>query len=104
MGFWQDSFLSKRRQEWMRDISAVQYQAGGVWYDGQITDMSLSGDTLNINWVTTDNIALTITAIRILDRDGNVAGYATDSIAKSATQGMLYCITVKIIDEAATIT
>ena len=104
MGFWQDSFLAKRRQEWMRDINAVQYQAGDVWYNGQITDKILSGDTLTINWVTTDNLALTITAIRFLDRDGNVAGYATDRIAKSATQGMLYCITVKIIDEAATIT
>mgnify|MGYP006988828028 CR=1 FL=1 len=104
MGFWQNSFLAKRRQEWMRDIGAVQYQANGTWYNGKINDMTLSGDTLKINWVTTDNLALTITAIRILDRDGNVAGYATDSIAKSATQGMLYCISVKIIDEAATIT
>ena len=104
MGFWQSNFLSKRRQEWMRDISAVQYQAGGVWYDGHITEKTLVDDSLKINWVTTDNLALTITAIRLLDRDGNVAGYATDSIAKSATQGMLYCIVVKIIDETATIT
>lgn len=104
MGFWQDSFLAKRREEWRRDISAVEYRAGSTWYKGKITDMSLSGDTLKINWVTTDNQALTITAIRLLDRDGVVAGYATDSIVKSATQGMLYCITVKIVDEPATIT
>jgi len=104
VGFWKDDFLAKRRQEWMRDISAVRYYAGSTWYEAQITEKSLSGDTLKINFVTTDSLALTITKIRLLDRDGNVAGEAADSIAKSATQGMLYCISVKIIDETATIT
>ena len=104
MGFWTDNFLARRRQEWKRDISAVQYYAGSTWYDAQITEMSLSGDTLQINFVTTDSLSLTITKIRLLDKDGNVAGQASDNIAKSATQGMLYCISIKIIDETATIT
>lgn len=104
MGFWTDNFLEKRRQEWKRDISAVQYYAGTTWYNARITEMSLKGDVLQINFVTTDSLALTITKIRLLDRDGNVAGEATDNISKSATQGMLYCISVKIIDETSSIT
>ena len=88
----------------MRDISAVQYYAGTTWYNARIEEISLSGDTLKIDFVTTDSLALTITKIRLLDRDGNVAGEASDSIAKSATQGMLYRITVKIVNENATIT
>lgn len=98
MGFWNDGFLEKRRKEWMRDISAVQYYANGTWYNAQITHQHISGNRLIIRFVSTDSLALTITAIRLLDRDGAVAGQKAESFIKKATQGMLYEISVEIIE------
>lgn len=104
MGFWKESFLDKRRKEWMRDISKVQYYADGVWYDAQINEKVIQGDVLSIKFTTTDNQTLTITEIRLLDRDGVVAGSAKDTIVKSATQGVLYSIEVQINNTVANVT
>lgn len=98
MGFWTEPYLAKRRSEWMRDISAVQYFANNTWFDAQITEKRISGNKLIIKFVTTDSLALTITAIRLLDRDGVEAGYKEGSIIKNATQGLLYALEVEIIE------
>ena len=96
MGFWKESFLDKRRKEWMRDISKVQYYADGVWYDAQINEKVIQGDVLSIKFTTTDNQTLTITGV--------VAGSAKDTIVKSATQGVLYSIEVQINNTSANVT
>ncbi|MDD3029886.1 MAG: hypothetical protein PHS57_06375 [Alphaproteobacteria bacterium] len=85
----------------MRDISAVQYFANNTWYNAQITEKYISGNKLYIKFVTTDNLALTITAIRILDRDGVEAGYRADYITKNATQGLLYALEAEIDEGSA---
>jgi hypothetical protein len=87
--FWNDTFMNKIRQEWLRRISKIQYYAGNNWYDAVITDKSISGNTLKITSVTNDNLALNITAVRIIDTSGDVAGQLTENITKTATQGVI---------------
>lgn len=89
MAFWTDTFLNKRREEWLKSIVKIQYYAGDTWYDAQITSKTIEGDTLKILSQTTDSEALTITSVRLIDTGGDVAGQITESIAKLATQGVI---------------
>ena len=87
MAFWTDTFMKKVRQDWLKRIVKIQYYAGGVWYDAQITSKTIDGDTLKILSQTTDSKALTITSVRLIDTGGDVAGQLTENITKLATQG-----------------
>jgi len=89
MAFWTDTFMGKVRQDWLRRIEKIQYYANGTWYDALITAKSVSGDTLKITSQTTDSAALTITSVRLIDKDGDVAGQITENITKLATQGVI---------------
>ena len=81
MAFWTESFMNKMRTEWLRRIARIQYLAGGTWYDAQITD--------KVTTQTTDSVDTTITSVRILDTSGDVAGQISESIRKTAGQGVI---------------
>lgn len=87
--FWKETFFEKMRKEWLRQIAKIQYYSGGNWYDAVITEKSISGNTLRVKSTTNDNEAMTITAVRIIDLSGDVAGECTANITKSAEQGIL---------------
>lgn len=89
MAFWTDTFLHKMREEWMRRIVKIQYQAGSTWYDAVITEKKIVGNTVRITTTTTDNAAMTIKAVRLIDTGGNVAGQRSENITKLATQGVV---------------
>lgn len=89
MAFWTEPFMNKMRNEWLRRIQKVQYQAGGRWYDAQITDKHIEGDTMYVTTATTDSANLTISAIRILDTSGETAGQTNESIVKASDQGVI---------------
>ena len=89
MAFWTDTFMKKVRQDWLKRIVKIQYYAGGVWNDAQITSKTIDGDTLKILSQTTDSKALTITSVRLIDTGGDVAGQLTENITKLATQGVI---------------
>lgn len=89
MAFWKESFLNKMRAEWLRRIFKFQYYADGQWYDAVITDKRIEGDTMYVTTTTTDSAALTITKIRLIDTGGEVAGEISESITKTATQGVI---------------
>ena len=89
MAFWTDTFMKKVRQDWLKRIVKIQYYAGGVWYDAQITSKTIDGDTLKMLSQTTDSKALTITSVRLIDTGGDVAGQLTENITKLATQGVI---------------
>lgn len=88
MAFWTDNFMNKMRNEWLRRIEKIQYYAGGRWYDAQIVSKRIEGNTLIVTSATTDNAALTITNVRLLDTSGEVAGQISESISKLSTQGV----------------
>lgn len=89
MAFWSNDFMAKMRKDWMNHIAKVQYYAGGKWYDTAITGKTVSGNTICITTQTMDNLALTITAVRLIDSDGQVAGSAPENITKLADQGVI---------------
>lgn len=89
MAFWTNTFMSKMRNEWLRRIAKIQYYAGGTWYDAKITDKYVTGNTLYIRSQTTDNSALTITKVRLIDTGGDVAGEISENITKTSAQGVI---------------
>ena len=88
MAFWTDNFLNKMRKEWLRRIVKIQYYAGGTWYDAQITEKRISGNTVKIISTTTDSASLTITSVRLIDTSGEVAGQVSEQVTKVSTQGV----------------
>ena len=83
MAFWTTAFLNKMRQEWMRRIAKVQYQAGSTWYDAVITKKEVVGNEVQITTTTTDSANITIKAVRLIDTSGEIAGQRTESIQSS---------------------
>ncbi len=88
--FWKNEFLAKRRAEWLRSLDRFQYLTNGEWKDAVITEKRVEGNAIKITTVTNDDAsAANITGVRVLDRDGIVAGQLTENIEKKATQGVL---------------
>ena len=90
MAFWKETFLNKIRTDWLRRIQKIQYQSNnGTWYDAAITEKKISGNKIQLKCTTTDDMAMTIKAIRLIDTAGEVAGQLTENITKLATQGVI---------------
>lgn len=89
--FWRESFLQKRRREWLNNISYAEYVLNGGTYRGDIQIKQIVGDTIEVFVVVDKSVsgANTITRIRLYDVDGEIAGERTESIIKSSTQGVL---------------
>jgi hypothetical protein len=81
--------MDEMRAEWLRRIVKFQYYAGGKWYDAKINEKSIEGNTLKVTTTTTDSEILTITAIRLIDTSGKVAGETSESLKKADTQGII---------------
>ena len=93
---WQKTFLDKNRRWWLRKIARAQYYASatGKWYE-----KSMSGNTMTFKIETTDEMSITITKVRLLDADGDVAYEGNRSIVKSSTEGALIQIDVPMVEE-----
>lgn len=98
---WQKPFLDKNRRWWLRKIARAQYYASatGKWYEGRLTEKSMSGNTMTFKIETTDEMSITITKVRLLDADGDVAYEGNRSIVKSSTEGALIQIDVPMVEE-----
>ncbi len=83
------NFLNRTRRRWMYWLTNFQYNIGGTWYPATITAREISGDALRITTMSTDDIAGTVTGIRIYDNNGDLVLSATENITKKATQGIL---------------
>ena len=98
---WQKTFLDKNRRWWLRKIARAQHYASatGKWYEGRFTEKSMSGNTMTFKIETTDEMSITITKVRLLDADGDVAYEGNRSIVKSSTEGALIQIDVPMVEE-----
>ena len=103
MAFFSESFMSHRRQQWLRSIYAVEAQVGGTWHRGEINQKNTEGDTLVImaTFPTLDSTSCTITASRIIDVHGEVAAYQQRLVNKISGQGTMIKITVPIYEVTA---
>lgn len=86
---WNESFLAKIREIWLNKIVKFQYLTNGTWKDAIITDKRVNGTSLRITTVSeNEETASSITRVRILDKNGDIAGELSENIKKKATQGV----------------
>lgn len=103
MGYFSDTFMERRRTQWLRSIARVEVQADGTWHTGDINQKKIEGDTLVVMATipTLDASAVTITASRIIDVHGEVAAYQQRTITKNAGQGTMIKLTIPIYEVTA---
>ena len=89
MAFWTETFLVKIREEFARRIAQIQYCAAGVWHDATITEKKVIGNVIRITSAITEDAAREITAWRLVDTGGVVAGQLSESLTKAASQGVV---------------
>lgn len=99
--FYTDNFLKKRRNWWMKNIHKVEVLVGSTWHTGDIQKKELNGDTIVIHAVfeALTAAACTITSLRVIDIDGEVAAQKYETITTAAGQGILIKIALPIIEE-----
>ncbi len=103
MGYFYDTYMANRRNQWLRSIHHVEVQTNGSWHKGHIDQKKVDGDTLTI-LVTVpelDDKACTITASRVIDTRGEVAAQQQRAIKKVAGQGTMVKITIPIYEVTA---
>jgi len=89
--FWNESFLQKMRDKWLKSIAYAEYVMNDVTYRADIQQKKIVGDTIEVYVVIDHSVqgTNTITKIRLYDTDGTIAGERTENIVKSSTQGVL---------------
>lgn len=103
MAYFNDTFMSHRRNQWLRSLHAVEVYALGEWERGVINQKTIEGDTLVImaTFPTLDSKACTIMASRVIDVRGEIAAYQQRTIAKNSGQGTMLKITIPIYEVTA---
>ena len=103
MAYFNDTFMSHRRKQWLRSLVAVEAQVGGTWHRGEINQKKIENDTLVImaTFPTLDSVACTISASRVIDVRGEVAAYQYRAIEKNSGQGTMIKITIPIYEVTA---
>ena len=100
MGYFNDTFVSHRRKQWLRSIHAVEAQVGEAWHKGFINKKEIEGDSLVIvaTFPDLDAVAATISATRLIDVRGEVAAYQQRAIKKASGQGTMVRLTIPIYE------
>lgn len=101
MKFYTEKFMEKRRVWWMKSIAKVEVLVGSTWHSGAIQKKYIDDDKVVIHAVFSDLTALvcTITNLRVIDIDGDVAAQKTENITKAAGQGVLIKIELPINEQ-----
>ena len=91
MGFFNENFLHERRAEWKNSLAKFQYRVDETWYDAVInsSEVKISKVLFSVIVPTIPQTSHTITAIRILDINGNEAAMQELRIERTATQTLL---------------
>ena len=100
MLFYTSNFLEKRRVWWMKNIAKVEVLVGSTWYTGTIQKKEVGGEKIVIHAVFTDltDLVCTITCLRVIDIDGEVAAQKTENIITAAGQGVLIKLELPITE------
>ena len=103
MAYFSDTFVSHRRQQWLRSIYAVEVQVDGTWHRGEINRKQIEGDAVVITatFPPLDARACTITASRIIDVRGEIAATQQRTIQKNKGQGTMLKLTIPIYEVTA---
>lgn len=106
MAFFNDEFLTRRRQQWLRSIHAVEINAGTSpgkvdgWKRGEINQKKIEGDKLVImaTFPSLDSQKWYIQAVRLIDVTGAEAAVSYKEAVKQKGQGTMIKIEFPIYE------
>ena len=101
MAFYTDLFMNKRRNWWMKSIHKVEVLVGSTWYTGAIQKKAIEGDAvvMHVAFEELTAAACTITALRVIDIDGDVAAQIYKTITTAAGQGVLIKLDLPLTEQ-----
>lgn len=99
--FFTDDFLNERRKEFLRALVKFQYQINnGSWYIGRINSKQISGtDIIFFVDAPCSGTSDTITAVRVYDTRGELAGSQSTSVARTYQNGALFRFVFPLIEQ-----
>ena len=87
-------YLTRKKQQIMNEIRYAEYKVGNTWYRTDIqTAQILSDGRVEVVFVIDHTITgnITVTGVRLYDRNGDLVGSRTTSITRAdATEGISY--------------
>lgn len=90
MAFYTNAYLAKRRKKWIDSLTVFQYQEDGVWKTANINSKTIEGtDLIILASAPSTGKSGKITAVRVYDRDGVLAGNAAVNIEHTSIQNTL---------------
>lgn len=100
MAFFTPAFLNARRTELLNSVVRFQYQLNNsTWRDGTINSKEISGtDVVVFVNVPSSGGADTITAVRVYDNNGNIAGQQAISLSRTSLNSALIRFTFPLIE------
>lgn len=100
MAFFSDTFLNKRRNELLNSIVKFQYQTNNsTWRNGTINSKELNGtDVIVYVNCPSSGTADTITAVRVYDVEGDLAGQQSISLVRTSLNSALLRFTFPLIE------
>lgn len=98
MGYYTETFLANRREQWLRSIHAVEVCVDSTWYRGDLQTKTIEGDSIILMAVFSvlDAVAATINQSRIIDIRGEVAAQQAENITTATGQGTMFKIILPI--------
>ncbi len=100
MSFFTEKFLNARRGELLRSIKRFEYQLNNAtWHNGIINSKEISGtDVVVFVNVPSSGTADTITAVRMYDKNEDLAGQQTISLTRTSLNSALLRFTFPLIE------
>lgn len=100
MVFFTQSFLNARRTELLNSVVRFQYQLNNSsWRDGTINSKEINGtDVVVFVNAPSSGTADVITAVRVYDNNGNLAGQQTVSLSRTSLNSALLRFTFPLIE------
>lgn len=90
MPFYTDEYLAKRRKKWIDSLTVFQYQENGTWKTASINSKKVEGtDLIIMASAPSTGSSGTITAVRVYDSDGVLAGRASIKVEHTSIQNTL---------------
>ena len=100
MAFFTDNFLHNRRTELLRSVDRFQYQLNKkTWYDGKINSKRIIGtDVVVFVNAPSSGMDDTITAVRVYDNYGALAGQQEVSLKRTSMNTALLRFTFPLVE------
>lgn len=90
MAFYTSEYLAKMRKKWIDSLTVFQYLEDGVWKTASINSKKVDGtDLIIMASAPSTGSSGSITAVRVYDKDGLLAGNASIKIEHSSIQNTL---------------